>query len=781
MKPFPQNRTWIAPLVIAVAVALFGAWCNLRLRQTIESQLRSDLSTIIDANVTALEIWTTNQFNLATAIAEDSTIHDLAVSLLRNPEPSPAPRDSSRATPLSDELDRHLRPRLEKVGYRVAHLVDTNLSIVGVSSRARFRGRPTVLEEHVERFHQLFETGQPILITPFRPRRPQGMGRPPDGFARTNGIPRTRDNPPAGVPRGNLGNPGPPPGAESLRPEFNARFPGSDGTNRPPDWGRSPGDGPPRRRGDLTLMQVAVPIRDNEGRILGAFTLVIDPEREFTRILSVARSGASGETYALDQRGLLISRSRFDDQLRHLGLLDDQPESTSALNLRLSDPGTDHPANITPEDTANPTRPLTHLATEAVAGGSGVAGNPTRDYRGIPVVGAWRWLGQHGFGVVTQINATEAYQPLRVLNFLFLILFLLLVLCSTGMLLVSHANIAWRRRVNEAELRLRQLGQYTLQEKIGEGAMGVVYRARHGLLRRDTAVKLLLPDRADPDSIERFEREVCLSCQLSHPNTIQVFDYGRTPDGIFYYAMEYLRGLNLHDLVIRYGPVPEARLIHILSQICDSLTEAHGVGLVHRDIKPANVFLCFRGGIPDCVKVLDFGLVREFRANASSLAGPISSSAIEGTPSFLPPEAIHNQSPIDPRSDLYSVGALGYYLATGQPVFEAESVQELYEKHLSHRPVAPSRRTANPVSPELDALLLRCLEKSPENRPLSADALRQELGRLPAANSWSLSLRFQWWKDHPEASTANPTSPPLAGARATEPTLRVDLDHRTPA
>jgi len=363
-----------------------------------------------------------------------------------------------------------------------------------------------------------------------------------------------------------------------------------------------------------------------------------------------------------------------------------------------------------------------------------------------------------------------------VLNFLFLILFLLLLLCSTGMLLVSRANLAWRRRLKQAELRLRQLGQYTLQEKIGEGAMGVVYRAQHGLLRRDTAIKLLLPDRADPESVARFEREVCLSCQLTHPNTIQVFDYGRTPDGIFYYAMEYLRGLNLHDLVGRYGPQPQARVVHVLIQICDSLSEAHALGLVHRDIKPDNVFLCHRGGIPDCVKVLDFGLIREFQSEIP--ASPVFPSTIEGTPSYIPPEAIHNRSPIDPRSDLYSVGALGYYLVSGQPVFDAEDVAQLYEKHLRELPMPPSRRTANPVGREFENLLLECLAKEPGDRPLSASALREKLASLTETAPWNHHQGAAWWEAHPEASING--LPHAAGSSTSrpDPTLKVDLNHR---
>ncbi|PYI80557.1 MAG: hypothetical protein DME26_21380, partial [Verrucomicrobia bacterium] len=414
----------------------------------------------------------------------------------------------------------------------MAHLVSTNFIVVANSTRGRLRSGMPVAEEHVAKFSELFASGQPVIITPFKPKRP------PPGGSRA-GSRRTREG-------------------EFRRPSDNS----------PPFRGRGPndlpaGDRPPPsdlsrfRRGDLTFMQVAAPIRTSSGVVRGALALIINPDAEFTRILSVARSGKSGETYAFDQHGLMISKSRFDDHLKKLGLIEDRPGATSALNVHLSDPGGNFPERVAPEDPASATRPLTRIVANAVNGGSGVDVEPSRDYRGVPVVGAWQWLPQHGFGIATQINAEEAYQPLRVLKLLFVMLFLLLVLCATGLYVFSYSNVVWRRRLNEAELKLKQLGQYTLEEKIGEGGMGVVYRARHALMRRDTAVKLLLPTRANAASIRRFEREVCLTCQLTHPNTIQVYDYGHTPEGIFYYAMEYLRGLNLQELVARFGPQPE--------------------------------------------------------------------------------------------------------------------------------------------------------------------------------------------------------------------------------
>jgi hypothetical protein len=531
-----------------------------------------------------------------------------------------------------------------------------------------------------------------------------------------------------------------------------------------------------RRRGDVMLMQVAAPVRNSDGVVVGALALIINPDKEFSRILSVARSGKTGETYAFDQTGLMISHSRFDGQLKRLGLLE-ATNASSALNVRLYDPGGDLTKGFKPPANENFARPLTRLAASAVNGEDELDLVPSRDYRGAPVVGASCWLPQFDFGVVTQIDADEAYRPLRVLQLVFVVLVLSLLLCATGMFVFSYANLEWRQRLNAVELKLKQLGQYTLEEKLGEGGMGVVYRAKHALLRRDTAVKLLLPGRADAAAVARFEREVCLTCQLTHPNTIQVYDYGHTPEGIFYYAMEFLRGVNLHVLVVQYGPQPEGRMIHILAQICDSLAEAHALGLIHRDIKPGNVFLCRRGGVADCVKVLDFGLVREFRAGEPETLNSGDESVIEGTPWFMPPEAIQASAPTDPRSDLYSVGALGYFLLTGGYIFDAETIEEIHAKQLNGSPVPPTQRTANPISHEVEQLLLCCLEKDMTKRPQSARELRARLLALPAATEWTTEAAVNWWDAYdqqPAAANGDGTGE----SPTSMPTVSVDLASR---
>lgn len=271
-----------------------------------------------------------------------------------------------------------------------------------------------------------------------------------------------------------------------------------------------------------------------------------------------------------------------------------------------------------------------------------------------------------------------------------------------------------------------QLGQYVIERKLGEGGMGEVYLARHALLRRPTALKLLPPERASQRSIARFEREVHATSRLSHPNTVAIYDYGRTPDGVFYYAMEYLVGTDLETLVARQGRLAPERVVHILVQILGALAEAHGAGLVHRDLKPANVFLCERGGLRDTVKVLDFGLVKEIDAGGAGL-GVTANNVLVGTPAYLSPEAILSPESVDGRSDLYAVGAIGYFLLTGHRLFEASSFVEQCLAHLHQRPQRPSERIARTLPRELEELISSCLEKQPEARPASAAALRRAL------------------------------------------------------
>jgi len=315
--------------------------------------------------------------------------------------------------------------------------------------------------------------------------------------------------------------------------------------------------------------------------------------------------------------------------------------------------------------------------------------------------------------------------------------------------------------LHEKAREARQLGQYSLEEKIGEGGMGTVYRARHAMLRRPTAVKLLSGDGSE-EQLRRFEREVQLTARLTHPNTISVYDYGRTPDGVFYYAMELLDGLTLEDLVRRHGAQAPGRVIHILSQACGALREAHGIGLIHRDIKPANIYLCRRGDIPDFVKVLDFGLVRQTKTNGE--LSQTNLNAVVGTPLYLAPEAIVTPHQIDARADLYALGCVAYFLATGVTPFSGQTAVEVCAHHLHTPPVPPSAR--HPVPEDLERVILSCLAKDPAERPQSAQALSQALERCVDRGAWRESDAEAWWLA--SAKVEAPSSVPSETPRSEE-------------
>jgi eukaryotic-like serine/threonine-protein kinase len=303
--------------------------------------------------------------------------------------------------------------------------------------------------------------------------------------------------------------------------------------------------------------------------------------------------------------------------------------------------------------------------------------------------------------------------------------------------------------------RARELGSYRLEEKLGEGGMGEVWRARHRLLARPAAIKLIRPavggdlrKGVSQEALRRFEREAQVIAQLRSPHTVELFDFGTAEDGAFYYVMELLDGLDTDSLLQRFGPIPHDRVIYLLRQICHSLSEAQSCGLVHRDIKPANIFLCRYGEEYDFVKVLDFGIVGTVHDGAA--AGDIAltrENTIRGTPAFMAPEQAMGPN-LDGRADIYSTGCVAYWLLTGQLVFTADTAMGLLLHHAQTPPPPPSSRTELPIPKALDDLVLSCLAKDPAERPQSARELSQRLGEVDGANAWTQDQARDWWMTH---------------------------------
>ena len=319
-------------------------------------------------------------------------------------------------------------------------------------------------------------------------------------------------------------------------------------------------------------------------------------------------------------------------------------------------------------------------------------------------------------------------------------------------------------KLGQQVTKAREMGSYQLGELLGRGGMGEVYKATHRMLARPAAIKLIrtetlgaVDDEAAKLAVTRFRREAEAAANLRSQHTVELYDFGVTADGTLYLVMEFLDGMDLETLVRENGPLPAGRVIHILRQVCDSLEEAHARSLVHRDIKPANIHLGMVGLRHDVVKVLDFGLVKEVSSVSEETMATIPGQMALGTPAYMAPEMALGE-PVDGRADIYALGCVGYFLLTGHLVFEAEKAFQMIAKHLQSAPIPPSQRTDQPVSPEMERLILKCLAKDPKDRPQSAAQLMQALEWIPA-DSWNEEQAMHWWSAHQTAEHLATTSP----------------------
>jgi serine/threonine-protein kinase len=296
-----------------------------------------------------------------------------------------------------------------------------------------------------------------------------------------------------------------------------------------------------------------------------------------------------------------------------------------------------------------------------------------------------------------------------------------------------------RKEVHDA----KRYGQYQLVSKLGSGGMGDVFLAEHVLMKRPCALKLIhAAAAAEPRALARFEREVKSTASLTHPHTIEIYDYGHTDDGTFYYVMEYLPGLGLDQLLAEYGPLPPGRVIFLLRQVCSALAEAHAAGLIHRDLKPGNLYISERGGLCDFVKVLDFGLVK--RIQEPSAARLTADHVVSGTPHYMAPEQALGARELDARSDLYALGAIAYHMLCGQPPFPGDNPMAVMIAH-AHEKLPPLSAHRADIPDDLQQVVLRCLAKSPADRYADAKELEQALANCAAANAWDTQKAAVWW------------------------------------
>ncbi len=444
------------------------------------------------------------------------------------------------------------------------------------------------------------------------------------------------------------------------------------------------------------------------------------------------------ESYIVDSQGHLLSKNRYPEHLSRLkqklnqgveeGPREKQTNATEGLLLR--DPGIDLISGGTPAN--RPANwPLTMAAFEISHQNDGWNADGYRNYAGQSVVGAWRWLPRNGVGLIFETPRSIAYQFSTRMGWLLSSIFAVCLLGS----LVSAIAMWPKRRTNN----LRSVGPYQIQELLGKGGMGAVYLAEHSLLCRPTAIKILTKENAELSVLIRFEREVQLASQLTHPNTIAIYDFGRNEDGVFYYAMEYIDGGHIGELVEFEGPLPAGRCIYIVKQLCFALREAHLAGVVHRDIKPQNVMVCDRGGEPDFVKLVDYGLVKAFAPGINE--GMSQTKIVMGTPRFMAPERLQSPWLADPRVDIYSIGGLLYFMLTAElPPLVAPTGSS------DHVQLGVDTLDLQTSAVPFGSLLSHCMSYDPAARPSSVASLLQEFEELSDKFPWTRDDSEHWWK-----------------------------------
>ncbi len=489
-----------------------------------------------------------------------------------------------------------------------------------------------------------------------------------------------------------------------------------------------------RSEGTSPILSIFVPVYDGSSERATAIMMLrgYGLEDIYNDMLLKWNAESNQEFYLVSRDCAMITASRYDVQ--SLGLAFKKPERKQLPWVR--DPGVNLVDGQQP-DSSPLTWPETLLARQVKSRLSGHDINGYRNYVGEKVVGAWLWMPRHGAMLAHEINYDSSFAAASAFRWATIGLSTLF-----GLSLLAFFSYAAFTRSSRRQLRdLSEVGPYQIQEIIGEGGMGRVYLAEHALLCRQSAVKVLVKGENDLSIISRFEREVQLASQLTHPNTIAIYDFGRNKDGIFYYAMEYINGAHLGQLVEFEGALPPGRCIYVLRQLCRALQEAHQAGVVHRDIKPQNIMVCNRGGEPDFVKLFDYGLVKAFAPGVSHSTSQ--TEVVVGTPRFMAPERLNSPWLADPRVDVYSIGALAYFLLTGQlpPLVSPTEGMESEQ---------PGVETIDLPADVVDfgGLLSTCMSVEPSTRPSSMNSLINELEALSEKYTWSRDDSLEWWENH---------------------------------
>lgn len=673
-----RPKMWIRLLVRAVLYAipivllglLISYWTNLRIQQLLYSSVSNQLEDLVDQRLQQYRQWESNQISQAVSWANDDAVQQQVRELLVIADELRA--ENSKHT-ISDLLDS---PHAANISRRLKELAGTDVKFA-------------LWDRQMKTISDWNQKEVPALI---------GANPTPSGAAMLTEVFK-------GTPQLYL------PGlTDAITEGFKLESGGSN-------------------------LFILVPIFDASDNVVAVLMVRgFGLEESFTKPFEKWSKLQTSETYLVNERGVMLTASRYGDALEQLGLAESMIDSKVTYLVR--DPG----VNLLAGEKAGYNAlawPLTLSARQVTAGNGGINTDRYRNYVGMEVVGAWRWLADRRAGLVVEQHADDAFAIANTAKHSIL---LVTALFGISMAVVGIATA--RRFGFRLTHDISDVGPYQMQELLGEGGMGRVYLAEHALLCRQSAVKILSGNDIDLNVINRFEREVQLASQLTHPNTISIYDFGRDREGRFYYAMEYINGAHLGQLVEYSGPIHPGRAIYLLRQLCRALSEAHQAGVVHRDIKPQNIMVCNRGGEPDFVKLFDYGLVKAFAPGVSH--GTTSQTkVVVGTPRFMAPERLNSPWLADPRVDIYSVGALAYYLLTGKlpPLFTLSGPASNEQ---------PGIETLDlPIGAvEFGDLLGMCLSPEPSDRPSSMQGLMRDLEELSEKFPWSREDSAVWWQNH---------------------------------
>jgi len=490
---------------------------------------------------------------------------------------------------------------------------------------------------------------------------------------------------------------------------------------------------------DKPVMAIIVPIRDSNDRVIAALKVYgIEIYDEFNRVFMNVSLAGELDAYAVDSFGVMMTDSPRALARAAEGELDVSQKDVAA-SLRVADPGI--PLDRTNvESIQRSTSPLTIAAAEVTNGGSNVRVEAYKNYAGIDVVGAWRWHPDWKLGIVIERNADVAFAPARIVRFGFITLGSLLFITAFA----AAARIASTSTAERAAVH--PLSRYEITGELGSGGMGVVYRARHRQLGRDAALKVLGGDRRHKEDRLRFDREARLAASLSNPHSVMIYDYGQAEDGEAYCVMELLRGLTLQQVVARSGHQPIGRTLCIISQMCDALAEAHGMNLLHRDIKPQNVMLSLDASVGDWAVVFDYGLAKPLEPVSGVYQ--TSETIWSGTPMYMSPERFRDPSKMDPRSDIYSVGCVAYYLLAGRSPYIECDPESLFALILSEQPISIAIHRNEDVPPEVNEMIMKCMAKNADDRFESITELSRVIDQMRVKYAWTVDEARVWWKHH---------------------------------